>query len=96
MAAVAAPYVPPDPAQVVGMIQTDVLRLLGEPSLVRTESSGEVWQYRRSGCVMDLYLYRNGQPDVREVTYFELRDRQKGQKLSDLAARTCFGRILRA
>ncbi len=95
-AAVAEVYVPPDPAQVVGMIQSDVRRLLGKPSIVRTESSGEVWQYRHSGCVMDLFLYRNGRPDTREVVYFELRDRQEGQKLSDLAARYCFGHILRA
>ncbi len=95
-AAAAEAYVPPDPAQVVGMLQSDVRRLLGEPTLVRTESSGEVWQYRNSGCVMDLFLYRNGRPDVREVVYFELRDRQEGQKLSDIAARYCFGHILRA
>ena len=89
-------YVPPDPTQVVGMRRTDVLRLLGEPSLVRTESTAEIWQYEHSGCVLDLFLYQNGRPDAREVVYFELRDRREGRKLTEAAARYCFGHILRA
>ncbi len=87
-------YEPPDPTQVVGMRQHEVLRLLGEPSLIRTESTAEVWQYKHSGCVMDLFLYQNGQPNVSEVVYFELRDLEVGQHLPEMAARYCFGHML--
>ncbi len=87
-------YEPPDPTQVVGMQQYEVLNLLGQPSLVRTEATAEVWQYKHSGCVLDLFLYQNGRPDVSEVVYFELRDLEEGQHLSEMAARYCFGHIL--
>ncbi len=89
-------YVPPDPTQVVGMVQTDLRRLMGEPSLVRTEATAEVWQYRSAGCVMDLFLYRNGRGSGREVVYFEVRDVREGQRLSETAARYCFGHIIQA
>ena len=40
-----------------GMRPSDVVGLLGEPDLRRSEPPGEIWQYRATDCVLDLFFY---------------------------------------
>ncbi len=56
-----------------GMRATDLLALLGQPNLRRSDPPAELWQYRGTGCVLELYLYREG--DALRVVHAETRGR---------------------
>jgi len=63
---------PKNPEDVLGLAADALEKLFGEPELVRRDEPAEVWQYRSSSCVVDLYLYPE-QSDYR-VAYIEARD----------------------
>lgn len=56
-----------------GMTGDDVTRLLGTPQFRRHEVPVELWQYRGDGCVLHLFLYRDG--GGLRVQYGEVRSR---------------------
>jgi hypothetical protein len=75
-----------DTSRLMGLDQTALARLLGDPDLKRREPPAEVWQFRGDTCVFDVFLYPEaGQP---RVTYLEARD--------DLARQVDAGRCLGA
>jgi hypothetical protein len=55
--AVAAPEPALSLEDLVGLQRTAVADLFGPPGLLRREPPGEVWQYRRRGCVLHVFLY---------------------------------------
>jgi hypothetical protein len=59
--------------QFTGLKSKDLVALLGEPSLRRRDPPAELWQYRGTGCVLELYLYRDG--DAYRVVRAETRGR---------------------
>lgn len=80
-----------DPEQLMGLAPRAISRLLGPPSLLRTERPAEVWQYTAADCVLDIYLYAEEEnPDRSRVTYYEIRRAQPGQR----GARACFADII--
>ena len=87
---VSEPSVDDDPQQLYGLDSGALGSLLGQPSLIRSESPAEIWQYRGRTCVFDVFLYDGA--DQPRVTYIEARD--------DLArridARGCLNELLRA
>jgi hypothetical protein len=56
-----------------GLPGGELARLLGEPDFVRDEPPAVIWQYRGTDCVLDLFLYRNG--DALRVADVETHDR---------------------
>lgn len=79
-----------DPDKLIGLSGPALSQRLGEPELVRREAPAEIWQYRTSDCVFDLFLYeKNGQ---RQVTYLEARDTQA----QIVPVRPCLNQLLRA
>jgi hypothetical protein len=40
-----------------GMRPTEIVALLGQPELKRDEPPAELWQYRTSDCVLNLFFY---------------------------------------
>jgi hypothetical protein len=56
LAAAPAPL-PPLPTDLTGMAAAEVVALLGSPDFRRGEPPGELWQYRRPDCVLDVFLY---------------------------------------
>lgn len=59
--------------RLTGLGPTELLSLLGEPNLRRSDPPAELWQYRDAGCVLELYLYRQG--DAYRVVRAEARGR---------------------
>lgn len=55
------------------MPSRDLLALLGQPDLRRSDPPAELWQYRGTGCVLELYLYREG--DIFRVVHAETHGR---------------------
>lgn len=89
----AIPPINDDPHQLMGLAPHAVNRLLGPPSLLRTEAPAEVWQYTAEDCVLDIYLYAEEKmPDRSTVTYYEIRRSDRAES----GARACFGEIIQS
>lgn len=61
--------VPPKPRLIIENIMNltpdTVQKILGEPSLIRTEKGVRVWLYKNSECVLHLYYYPSDNGDFR-------------------------------
>ncbi len=80
-----------DPDQLIGLAPQAISRLLGPPSLLRTETPAQVWQYTAADCVLDIYLYAEAEkPDRSRVTYYEIRAAEPARR----GARACFADII--
>jgi len=77
-----------DPDELLGLSADDVTARLGRPTLVRRERGVEIWQYRQTDCVLDLFLYGT----ARQVEHVDLRDRGDA---TEAAVRACFQRMLK-
>jgi hypothetical protein len=89
-----APEIDDDPAQLLEMSRDDLNGLLGQPSLVRRESPAEIWQYRGKDCILDVFLYADGdsKDGPYKVVYSEARDRNAGTT----DQRACLNKLLQA
>ncbi len=82
-----------DPARLMGLSPAQLTGMLGEPTFVRRDGGGEIWQYRDSACVLHLFLYRDDRNA--RVEHVELRHAEDGAALGTPAAeRGCFGALL--
>jgi hypothetical protein len=85
------PPINDDPHQLMGLAPHAVNRLLGPPSLLRTEAPAEVWQYIARDCVLDIFLYaEEHRPHRSRVTYYEIRLPETAES----GARACFAEII--
>jgi len=55
-----------------GLSVDDLRTMLGMPDFRRHDAAAEIWQYRGSGCILDLFLYR--ETGGYRVSYAETRD----------------------
>ena len=67
------PEIDDDPEQLMGLAGGALTELLGDPGLRREDADAQVWQYRGVDCVLDVYLYRDGEATPHRVTYYEFR-----------------------
>lgn len=75
--------------RVRGLEDKSVRALLGEPGLLRRDPPAEVWQYRASGCVADLFLYED--KNKKRVAYVQVRSlNAREQRVSEAE---CLNRI---
>lgn len=79
-----------DPDHLLGTSPRELKAELGVPALVRREPPAEIWQYRDTACVLDLFLYPGD--DGQAVTHLEARD----LTAKPVAAASCLERLLRA
>ena len=85
----AEPYVDGDPEQLLGLAPNGVSERLGSPGFVRHDDSAEIWQYPAEACILDVFLYREG--EAFKVDYVDLR----GRGATTLSRRDCFIEMLR-
>ena len=50
----------PELPVLTGMAPDELVALLGEPDFRRPEPPAELWQYRTVDCVLDIFLYADG------------------------------------
>jgi len=50
----------PDPETLASMDEEAVAELLGPPVFRRRDAPAEIWQYQGPTCVLDLFLYQDG------------------------------------
>jgi len=77
-----------DPKLLIGLTGAQIAELLGRPGFVRRDAPAEVWQYRGSDCVLDVFLYADGASA--RVQHVELRPRQPARPSSP----ACFAGLL--
>jgi hypothetical protein len=74
-------------AEFNGFSPERVLPVLGAPDFVRRDGNAQIWQYRTTNCVLDLFLYKNGGAST--VKHAELRPRVPGAEPLD----ACYSRL---
>jgi len=47
-------------ARIKGMEKSAIARLLGEPGFIRRDDPAEIWQYRGERCILDVFMYKDG------------------------------------
>ena len=80
---------PPDPGRLIGMDRDEVAGLLGPPDFRRRDNPALVWLYRSGACIMDVFLYREGEDY--SVAHFEVR----GLSVVEVDRNVCFLGLLR-
>jgi hypothetical protein len=95
----AKPEPPPPqvkPADLIGLTDAELAKVLGMPAFKRVDDPAALWQYRGTRCILDLFLYADG--SAYRVTHLELRSRPAGQAagtpLRDREAARCFADLL--
>jgi hypothetical protein len=71
----------------VGYGPERVLPVLGAPDFVRRDGTAQIWQYRATNCILDLFLYTSGKET--RVKHAELRPRTPGAEGLD----SCYSRM---
>ena len=82
------PDIDDDPGRLMGLAGGALAALLGEPGFTRQDADAQIWQYRGNDCMLDIYLYRDGEGAPHRVTYYEFRGAG--------ASRPCFRALLLA
>ena len=72
----------------VGLSRAEVSRLLGPPTLLRSEPPAEVWQYAGAACVLYVFIYQD--PGGGRVAYYEAALRSGAR----LPAGDCYSALL--
>ena len=85
----AEPNVESEPEQLLGLAPNGVSERLGSPGFVRRDGQSEIWQYPAEACILDVFLYREG--EAFKVEYVELR----GRGATTLSRADCFIKMLR-
>jgi hypothetical protein len=85
----AAVEVDADPGRFLDAPAARAAGALGPPDQVRREAGARVWQYRLSGCVLDLFVYPTDGEE--RVVHMEARDRAGAA----LGTRPCLADALR-
>ena len=57
----------------MGLQARELEEFLGTPKLVRHDAPAEVWQYRSTACVLDVFLYQDKPTVGIRVKYAEAR-----------------------
>ena len=75
--------------QLIGMDATGVVALLGKPSFRRRESDAQYWRYSFSGCVVDIYVYRDERSDRDHVVHYDLHEPWRPPRMRRSPAQNC-------
>lgn len=94
-ASLARPGGKPSLDSLPGLRGAELTGLMGAPQFRHRDGKAEIWQYRGTACILDVFLYADGN-DLR-VRYVEARERGDAKsKDADSArqARVCAGNLL--
>lgn len=89
-APVVAPRDLPTPQRMIGMTSHELERLLGEPGFRRRDDPAEIWQYRGTSCLLDVFLYR--EKDGIKVSHVDVR----GLSVVKVAGEECILDVLKS
>lgn len=78
------------PARIVGLSRTEISGYFGKPQFRRRDAPAEIWQYRSTSCILDLFLYDSGKG--LRVHHFEIRH----PDTKPVSRRTCLAALVKA
>ncbi len=81
----------PGPRTLIGLAHDQVTPLLGEPSFKRRDDPAQIWRYRDSTCILDVFLYRPDEGGAYRVTHVEVR----GRTVNTVSGKDCFLSLLK-
>lgn len=58
-----------------------ILKILGSPDFIRQDGKTQIWQYRSSGCILDMFIH--GPQKNLKIIHLETRGRIVGTFPSD-------------
>lgn len=64
------------PKDMVGKSGLQITSAIGAPAFRRKDGEAQIWQYRGTNCLLDVFLYKDGAS--LKVKYAELRRRARG------------------
>jgi len=64
------------PKDMVGKSGTQITSAIGAPAFQRKDGTAQIWQYRGTNCLLDVFLYKEGAS--LKVKHAELRRRASG------------------
>lgn len=73
----------PAPERLVGLTGVDIHKMLGIPDFKRRDLPAQIWQYRRDGCMLDVFLYQEN--DAYVVRHVEAR----GHTIAEISETDC-------
>jgi len=86
-----------DPDNFLDVSGREILSILHDPEMVRTESPTIVWQYRTERCVLDLYFTTPRETALDSpVVHYEIRPRTVGLLENDTQKTECARAFIRA
>lgn len=65
------------PKDLVGKSGLQITSAFGAPAFLRKDGEAQIWQYRGTNCLLDVFLYKDG--TGYKVKYAELRRRARGE-----------------
>ncbi|HAA92191.1 MAG TPA: hypothetical protein DCE33_07075 [Rhodospirillaceae bacterium] len=71
-----------------GQKAESLVRVIGRPDFVRRDGPAQIWQYRSSACILDLFVY--GKQSEQKIAHSELR----GSAVGKAPANGCFAKLL--
>jgi hypothetical protein len=80
------------PDELLGLSADELTGLLGPADFTRNDGPAEIWQFRNSECVLDVFLYRDPARGGYRVEHVQTRDRG----LVRAADQSCVADLLRA
>jgi hypothetical protein len=80
------------PEQLLGLDREGLAGLLGTADFKRNDGPAEIWQFRETECVLDVFLYAEPTDGGYRVEHVEARDRS----LVRAAEETCVTGLLKA
>jgi len=77
----------PGPKRLLGLFADDVRKMFGVPDFKRHDPPAEIWQYRKDGCLLDVFLYlEKDHPQTLRVRHVESR----GRSVTEVSHKECF------
>lgn len=73
------------PEWLSNLTEQEVSYMFGEPAMKRKDADARIWQYKKDGCIVDVYFY-DGSANGNPVSYVDYRGEQAGNKSRCLKA----------
>ena len=75
------------PERLLGLFADNIRKMFGAPDFRRHDPPAEIWQYRKDGCLLDIFLYlEKDRPDILRVRHVEVR----GRSVTEVSHKKCF------
>lgn len=85
-----------NPEKLIDLPGNEILSILNQPELIRSDAPTTIWQYRNAACVLDVYFTTNDKQALHApVVHYEIRSRAPGVAAGDDLRQRCVRDLVR-